>query len=334
MHIQQVDAVRVSRNSVPLAIDGWPFSMACAVKCTGLLRTYPDRPEWYFHRNNLFRSFPGNRLLELHFMDRFRYLDWNRPWYAAVRERGQPIAQAPDWRAALNAAAGAQHLCNRRGLPISFVPQQALPHGTAYEAFISDCGQVPTRDNLHDFFNALVWLTFPRIKAQLNALQAAELAHGPDSAAKSRGPIRDGATLFDENAALVVLRDSPQGHALAQALRDHRWYDAFLGQHAAFRSDCQVFLFGHALMEKLAKPYKAITAHAWLLVADDDFFSLLPAGQYAWADAIVARQLTGGLAPSGFTPLPLMGVPGWSASQEEAFYADTAVFRPKRMRVD
>lgn len=262
-------------------------------------------------------------------MDSFRRLDWNRPWYAAVRERGQLIAQAPDWHAALNAAADAQHLCNQRGLPISFVPQQVLPHGTAYETFISDCGQVPTRDNLHDFFNALVWLTFPRIKAQLNALQAAELAREPGSAAKSRGPIRDGATLFDENAALLLLRDSTPGRGLAQALRQHQWHRIFADGREQFERACRVVLFGHALMEKLVKPYKAITAHAWLLTAGDGVFDLSPAAQSAWLDAAVAGQLSAGLRPASFAPLPVMGIPGWAERQDAAFYADSAVFRPR-----
>ncbi len=57
-----------------------------------------------------------------------------------------------------------------------FVPQESLPEGTAYEEFISATGNVPTRDNLHDFFNGLVWQTFPLIKRELNALQAAQIA--------------------------------------------------------------------------------------------------------------------------------------------------------------
>ncbi|HBZ06685.1 MAG TPA: DUF3025 domain-containing protein, partial [Massilia sp.] len=32
-----------------------------------------------------------------------------------------------------------------------------------------------------------------------------------------------------------------------------------------------------------------------------------------------------------FTPLPVLGVPGWWPEQDAAFYADTSVFRPKRV---
>ena len=45
--------------------------------------------------------------------------------------------------------------------PVRFVPHESRPRGEAYEAFIARTGCVPTRDNLHDLFNALVWLTFP-----------------------------------------------------------------------------------------------------------------------------------------------------------------------------
>jgi hypothetical protein len=268
-------------------------------------------------------------------MSLFRTLDWSRPWYAAVRACGRQLAQADDWRLALNSGASRQQLRNHRDLPLSFVPQQALPDGVPYEAFISACGQVPTRDNLHDFFNALVWLTFPRIKSRLNALQAAEIARAASVVApsKSRGPTRDAATLFDENAALVVLREGGRGNEMAQALRNHQWRHVFIEEAAMFGRDCRVVLFGHALMEKLATPYKAITAHAWILTAGEEFFAMPSTEQSVWIDAVVARQLDAGLSPAHFTPLPILGVPGWSEQQDEEFYADTGVFRPKRNRI-
>jgi hypothetical protein len=36
------------------------------------------------------------------------------------------------------------------------------------------------------------------------------------------------------------------------------------------------------------------------------------------------------LSTAGFTPLPVLGVPGWWQGQDEAFYLDQTVFRPKR----
>ena len=136
-------------------------------------------------------------------------IDWHRPWLAPLLPVAQQILAAPEWRLALNDAARLAGLSNHRGLPIHFVRQADLPSGLAYEEFISTAGAVPTRDNLHDFFNALVWLTFPNIKKQLNALQAAEIARRAACVSAgmvegSRGKLRDAATIFDENAALLI----------------------------------------------------------------------------------------------------------------------------------
>jgi hypothetical protein len=98
------------------------------------------------------------------------------------------IANRSDWRVALNEQCIAMSLINHRELPLSFVDQATLPQDIAYEVFISETGKIPTRENLHDFFNALVWLSFPNIKRQLNALQAAQIAR--DGIGKSRGPAR------------------------------------------------------------------------------------------------------------------------------------------------
>lgn len=262
----------------------------------------------------------------------FSDIDWQRPWYDSVRDAAGGIAlDAASMIPSFNAQAAARELCNHQGLPLQFVPQSALPEGVAYEEFIGATGNVPTRDNLHDFFNALVWLTFPRIKRQLNALQAAQIAQ--DGVGKSRGPARDAATLFDENAALLVVRDDEQGRALADALRGHAWRTAFVELRALFGRDAQVWLFGHALMEKLVAPYKAITAHTRVVPAGDAYFTLDDAARRAWLDDRVAAELAAeGLHKSGFTPLPMLGVPGWWPRQDDAFYADAAVFRPKRTR--
>lgn len=257
-------------------------------------------------------------------------IDWERPWYDSVRPAFERLDIVDDEViAAFNAGAAALGLCNANGLPLRFVPQDALPEGRAYEEFIGATGCVPTRDNLHDFFNALVWLTFPRIKQQLNALQSAQIALA--GVGKSRGPARDGATIFDENSALLVVRESEQGRALVEALRGHRWQDAFCQRRASFGQDAQVWLFGHALMEKLVAPRKAITAHTWVVFAGDEVMALAPDALREWIDVCVAGELAaGGLSTASFTPLPVLGLPGWWAQQDDAFYADTSVFRPKR----
>jgi len=260
----------------------------------------------------------------------FGQIDWSRPWYGAVRAAAALAGtHGADVIPAFNAHAAALGLVNHRGLALHFVPQALLPEGMAYEELIGATGGVPTRDNLHDFFNGLVWLTFPLIKRELNALQAAQIAR--DGIGKSRGPARDAATIFDENAALLVVCEGEEGAALVSALRNHQWRTAFVDMAATFGTAAEVWLFGHALMEKLVAPYKAITAHTRIVTAPPAYFALPAVQRQAWIDAHVAQQLQGeGLSNAGFTPLPVLGIPGWWQEQDDAFYDDTTVFRPKR----
>jgi len=271
----------------------------------------------------------------------FAQIDWTRTWYDAVRPAFSSLGLDAGADAevnfidAFNSNAARLGLHNHAGLPLRFIPQEALPHGVAYEAHIGATGCVPTRDNLHDFFNGLVWQTFPLIKRALNALQAAQIARA--GVTQARGPARDAATIFDENAALLVVRDDDAGRALVDGLRAHRWHetlflrrDAFL--RGAFLHDAECWLFGHALMEKLVNPRKAITAHVRVLFAPDTWFGQDWDARRAWIDAQVAATLAHeGLTTSGFTPLQVLGVPGWWPGQDEAFYLDQSVFRPKRL---
>ncbi|HEU4852658.1 MAG TPA: DUF3025 domain-containing protein [Telluria sp.] len=260
----------------------------------------------------------------------FAEIDWSRRWYDSVRPAFARLDLAAlGLTGALNEAAAALALVNQRGQPIRFVPQAELPEGRAYEEFIGATGCVPTRENLHDYFNALVWLTFPAIKCQLNALQAAQIAAA--GVGKSRGPARDAATIFDENAALLVVADSREGHALVEALRAHEWRAALLEGRPHFAAHAELMLFGHALMEKLVAPRKAITAHTRVLFVGADYFGLEAAERIAFVDDAVSRELAEDeLSTACFTPLPVLGVPGWWEGQDEAFYADATVFRPKR----
>ena len=262
----------------------------------------------------------------------FAEVDWRRSWYDVVRPAFERLdLEGLGLTGALSAAAAQLALANQRGDPLRFVPQAALPQGRAYEEFIGATGCVPTRDNLHDVFNGLVWLTFPRIKQQLNALQAAQIAAA--GVGKSRGAARDAATIFDENAALLVVREGDAGAELVTLLRAHQWSAALHERAATFGSHAQVWLFGHALMEKLVAPRKAITAHTRVIVAGDAYFELDHDAQRAWIDRHVALALaTEGLHTAAFTPLPVLGVPGWWDGQDLAFYSDESVFRPKRIK--
>ncbi|QUP54928.1 DUF3025 domain-containing protein [Ralstonia syzygii] len=253
-------------------------------------------------------------------------IDWAHPAFARLAAVGAPVAQAvgqgADLRDVLNAHAERQDLRTAGGHPLRFIPQGALPSGAAYEAHIAATGGVPTRDNLHDFFNALIWLYWPRTKAALNARQASAIAR--DGIGAVRGAVRDAATLFDENA-LIFLRtdDAPE-----RCLTGFDWPGLFIEGRAAWGRSCAVLPFGHALLEKLVAPYKSITAHAWPV----HVASLEAAAQTASIDAVLADTLASAdLTTSDFRPLPVMGIPGWcEANRDPAFYSDTAVFRAGR----
>ncbi len=259
-------------------------------------------------------------------------IDWQRPWLVSLRPLAQTLlsrisnqANGEQLRAALSEQAQQRKVQNCAGYPVQFVAQDCLPAACAYESFIHASGQVPSRDNLHDFFNAMIWLAWPNIKRELNRLQAAQIMQ--DGVGQVRGALRDAVTLFDENAALLLIADDANGDALLESLRTHAW-DRFFSDYP---NSAQVFLFGHALIEKLVKPYKAITAHTWVVRGPAHLLKADLATQMHYLDHSVAAQLQQ-TAPSAkqYLPLPVAGIPGWWAQQDAAFYADTQVFRPPR----
>lgn len=245
-------------------------------------------------------------------------LDWQQPWLAPWRDEAATVesllaagASVADVLNTLHrqSASGAATL----GWMPDFVPQAALPADQAYEKFIFDTRQVPTRDNLHDLFNGLCWLRFPETKRCLNALQAAQIAQA--GVQPLRGAMRDALTVFDENAALL---SAPQ--PLWEALQARQWDRLFVELRPLWRQ-ARLVLFGHALLEKLTNPRKPITAHVYRAPA--------PAGSLDALDHWAAGALRqADLTAKIFLPLPVLGVPGWWAQNEVlSFYDDPLVFR-------
>jgi Protein of unknown function (DUF3025) len=240
-------------------------------------------------------------------------IDWERPWLLPYTG----LVSVAD----SDHGAGVAEALNRAGAsPVRFVPQSALPAGKAYEQFVFETGTVPTRDNLHDFFNGLCWLRFPQTKKKLNRLQAAEIAKA--GIQQLRGPVRDALTVFDENAAFLM---APQ--PLWDALIHKDWHRLFISLRPLWQQ-AQLVLFGHALLEKLVSPRKAVTAHVYRAQPAID----LIAGSVHELDAWIAADLTAGkLAAKPFAPLPVLGVPGWwPENQNFSFYDDSLVFRQHR----
>lgn len=242
------------------------------------------------------------------------HIDWSAPWLQFWRKPGERLAQR-----VLTGVPQAQVLNDAALAPVRFIAQSELPAGKAYEQHIFETGCVPTREGLHDFFNALCWMRFPLAKKRLNVLQAQQIA--ALGIAPERGPARDALTLFDENAALLQAPD-----ALWHALAAKDWA-ALFGPLRPLWMESRLILFGHALTEKLVFPRKAITAHVLRAPAAMKDVATLD----AWlASALDADHL----ATKPFAHLPVLGVPGWWAeNQNPAFYADTSVFRAPRRAV-
>jgi len=254
-------------------------------------------------------------------------IDWTAPWLMPWREQGEKIAQQVAQGASVEQACNtylevlkrkwvAQGAQDPSTCSIRFVPQSTLPEGHAYEQFIDDTQTVPTRDGLHDFFNALCWLHFPLAKKKLNQVQAEAIrAQGVGAV---RGSVRDAVTVFDENAALIQLPDE-----LWNALTARDWPTAFVAMKSCWQ-EAQTLIFGHAALEKLVNPYKAITVHLWRVPSG------LPLAKW---DAWLAQDLQPEkLAAKPFLPAPVLGLPGWwPANEDPNFYADTQVFRRPKL---
>jgi hypothetical protein len=238
-------------------------------------------------------------------------IDWNQQWFEALSTNYETLlALPPEVALALN-----QHVLESSP---RFVPQDALPETEAYEAFIFRTGQIPTRNNAHDFFNGLMWLSMPRTKCALNVLQATQIAQ--EGVKQTRGAARDAATLFDENGAVLLTTS----RALIDAWLAHDWLRLFVELLDEWKH-AKLLIFGHATLEKLLNPYKAITTHTlWIEAAHDTALDEVDALLAASIDRIEKKD---------WQPLPIMGVPGWwpveLGVQDSGFYADARVFRRK-----
>ena len=205
----------------------------------------------------------------------------------------------------LNEQAEESRIRTEGGKPIRFVPPVASdPY---YEVHLFETGHVQTRPNsTHDLFNALCWLAFPKTKARINAMHAAEI---PREGGR-RGRLRDMLTIFDEGGAIVA------GDAAIETLvRATRWRELFMERHRDFR----IVVLGHAVLEQALAPYAGITCK--VVFADS-------AGDL---DAQTAQALTRIPTPRELPPVPVFGYPGWlPQSGRPELYADERFFRPRR----
>jgi len=243
---------------------------------------------------------------------------WRNGFHGPWMDKVELLPYA-DLLATLNGLAESMGASTGHGRCLRFVAHDQCPAQQAYESWIANTGCVPTRDNLHDRYNALVWCSAPKTKARLNQLQSQAIAQQSDRS--RRGPLRDATTLWDENLLVVVA--SKDAELCRELLLRHDWDSLFLVHRAHWGSAWRPLVFGHALLEKLTRPYKAITAHALVV----------PSASASWpaVDTVLAELAHAQLLPSDFLPIPVMGIPGWDlANESPGYYRDPLVFRPVR----
>jgi len=158
--------------------------------------------------------------------------------FAPFSEAARFFADFAAWPgvADYNHLARALGIVTASGLPLTFMEQEARPRGRSrrakwrashvrYDESIYCLGQVPTRlGSWHDFFNMLVWMTFPQAKAALNRQQYREQPPLVGMPGRSRSREQDRLTMLDEGGVLAV--------CCAQGIVVH-------------------LVFGHALLESL-----------------------------------------------------------------------------------
>ncbi|QLG86860.1 DUF3025 domain-containing protein [Chitinibacter bivalviorum] len=210
------------------------------------------------------------------------------------------------------------------GSPIRFVPSEQITE--YYELAVYRDGMVATRLNWHDTFNAMIWHAFPRSKSALNAMHFRIINSNP--AATIRGAARDAATLLDE-CGLILPYSDPK---LLELVTQHQWHDLFVTQREQWGKSISAITFGHANFENLMAPFIGLTGKCWPIAVGADFFNLDIDAQCQQLDAILAQLIASDALqkPKQLPPLPYLGIPDWYAQQDDAFYCNTAYFRPKR----
>ncbi len=194
-------------------------------------------------------------------------------WYAPLRSLLVELEALGRFPSAQELSALYHQRVEARGLPpLRFVEQPRskpkrkgpIDLSTLYEGSVTLRREVPTRrDDWHDLFNALAFLTWPRSKRVLHArhfaITQARVGVAATKLPNARTREQDALTLFDEGGLLVASAQPVElsEPGLAAALREAR---------------ANVVPFGHALYEHmvagapcpLATVYTVQVPHAFL----------------------------------------------------------------------
>ncbi len=219
-------------------------------------------------------------------------VDWTRPWLAPYRRcRGEAAAQAREPGRRSPSRCSADQAAGRRP---RFVPAATARRGRRpTRPSSSHTGTVPTRDNLRDLFNGLVWTAFPACQAP-----AQRTAGGRDRRAgigAARGPAARCAHAVRRERRGARMRRRAVAGAGSRATGARC---SSRGARCGLRRGCVVF--GHALLEKLVRAAaRRLTAHV-----------LLPDGSRRAGAVDDARWRVALDAPDRLAPKPLRAAAG------------------------
>lgn len=259
------------------------------------------------------------------------------PIFDSIREVSLPFIKSNKWPtlAQFSTELKKRNILSHNNIQIQSVEQGDTPEKfeDQYESRIYLKGELQTRlENWHDFFNAMCWLQFPRIKASLNSI------HFENSKTRkigtNRSPMENAITLFDECGAIIVTDDN----SILDLIRNHEWKDLFWNKKfwdnkESAGNHIQCYVFGHAIHEKTLTPYIGMTAHTIMLKKASDFFQKDYSAQLNEIDRTISDIWNNNKieTPKDLQAFPLLGIPGWwNKDQNESFYANSEYFRRKK----
>jgi hypothetical protein len=239
-----------------------------------------------------------------------------------VRDRLAALGHFPEPRELRGLAAG---IASAIEPWFDFTPEDdaRLEAAGGFDALIAESALIPTRPELHhDLLGALIWLHFPALKT---AIHRAQLAGG----AAPRGPRENAATHLDESGVLVVSSDCRVFEALAEL----KWPEVFWQRRAALQQTTRFIAFGHGLLDSMREPHSKLMGKALFVHVAAAALELSASQLRVFLDREIAQRLLPFLSePARLHPLPVLGVPGWSAQECEAYYRDEQYFRVARAR--